>query len=190
MRATTIFLFALLCSFGSLIAQDTSMKIKIYKAWVTVEDKPNPFIGALYERKDSSIILSESYDPKDYTSLLSPYAPMEFGVKEIPIDKIIGIKLRRPSNAGKGALIGALSGLLLGVVIGLASGDDPPCQGWFCIRYTAGQKALMAGIPLTIAGAGLGAAFGSIKIKIPINKSQNNYNMAKLKLWEYSIKKK
>ncbi len=54
-------------------------------------------------------------------------------------------------------LIFTLSGFVLGSVIGLASGDDT--EGWF--RFTAGQKALFAGVSLGVSGAILGLITGA-----------------------------
>lgn len=60
------------------------------------------------------------------------------------------------SKIGSGILTGALGGLVIGAIIGLASGDDT--QGW--IRFSAGQKAVMAGAALGVSGTVVGLILG------------------------------
>lgn len=56
-----------------------------------------------------------------------------------------------------GLIIGAATGVALGVTIGIASGNDP--QGEF-LRFSAGDKAVMAGAVLGVAGTVIGAGIG------------------------------
>lgn len=82
------------------------------------------------------------------------------------------------SKIGSGILTGALGGLVIGAIIGLASGDDT--RGW--IRFTAGQKAFMAGISL----AGLGAILGLVTGAVSSSSDENivitdDYDLAALK---------
>ena len=174
-----------LCCLNSLNAQDTFQKIKIYRTWVSLNSEPFKIKGVLYEVKDSSILVSRSVVIQDYST-------DRFEIAKLNINNIETIKTRRKNSIGKGVLIGAVSGLVVGVLIGLIDGDDPPCTSgsWICLRYTAGQKALMAGVPLAVSGAGIGALIGSIKVKIPINGNINNYNRNKNKLRKYTIKEK
>ncbi|MCK4407749.1 MAG: hypothetical protein KAV44_08750 [Bacteroidales bacterium] len=174
-----------LCCLNSLNAQDTFQKIKIYRTWVSLNSEPFKIKGVLYEVKDSSILVSRSVVIQDYST-------DSFEIAKLNINNIETIKTRRKNSIGKGVLIGAVSGLVVGVLIGLIDGDDPPCPSgsWICLRYTAGQKALMAGVPLAVSGAGIGALIGSIKVKIPINGNINNYNRNKNKLRKYTIKEK
>ena len=67
---------------------------------------------------------------------------------------LLGSSPRTRKVAGIGLLIGALSGAF----IGLASGDDPPCSGWFCWRFTAEEKAALGAVGL----GGLGGVIGLI----------------------------
>jgi hypothetical protein len=117
----------------------------------------------------------------------------------IPSQEIQQLRLRRKGRVGRGILTGATAGVVSGVIIGLASGDDPDCDynpntlylpGQFLVAafcegtsMTAGQKAVLAGAGLGLAGGLVGGILGSIKIKIPINGSQNIFeaNQARLK---------
>jgi len=58
-------------------------------------------------------------------------------------------------SRGRGALIGAGTGIALGALIGLAAGDDPE-DVW--IGFSAGEKALGAGVLLGSIGALIGLA--------------------------------
>ena len=67
-------------------------------------------------------------------------------------------------------LEGAGIGFLLGAVIGLASGDDPPAEGWFSYDYSAGDKALLGGSLLGIVGAVIGQSIKTDKwAEVPLD---------------------
>jgi len=187
MKFINVIALIILCGLNSLNAQDSIQKIKIYRTWVSLNSEPFKIKGVLYEIKDSSILVSSSVVIHDYST-------DRFEMVELHINNIETIKNRRNNNIGKGVLIGAITGFAVGGLIGLISGDDPPCTaGLACIFYpslSAEEKALMAGVPLAVGGAGIGALIGSIKVKIPINGSINSYNRNKNKLGEYPIKKK
>ena len=185
MKFINVIALIVLCCLNSLNAQDTIQKIKIYRTWVSLNSEPFKIKGVLYEIKDSSILVSSSVVIQDYST-------DKFEIVKLHINNIETIKTRRNNNIGRGVLIGAITGFAVGSLIGLISGDDPPCPSgsWICFRYSAGEKALMAGVPLAVGGAGIGALIGSIKVKIPINGSINSYNRNKNKLGEYPIKKK
>jgi len=185
MKFINVIALILLCCLNSLNAQDTIQKIKIYRTWVSLNSEPFKIKGVLYEVKYSSILVSSSIVIQDYST-------DRFEMVELHINNIETIKTRRNNNIGRGVLIGAITGFAVGGLIGLLSGDDPPCPpgSYFCIRFTAEEKALGAGVSLAVSGAGIGALIGSIKVKIPINGSSNSYNRNKNKLRKYSIKKK
>jgi len=115
------------------------------------------------------------------------YLADRFETIKLHINDIETVKIRRKGRIGRGVLFGALGGFALGGIIGLASGDDDPNNCFFCL--SAGDKALLAGIPLSIVGAGLGALIGSLKVKIPINGNISNFNRNKSKLRKYTFKK-
>ncbi len=184
MKFINVIVLIVLCSLNSLNAQDTIQNIKIqpkciYATWISLNNEPFKINGVLYEIKDSSILVSSTIFFKDYS---------KGRMVNLHINNIETIKIRRIDRAGKGVLIGAITGFAVGGSIGIISGDDPPTQ--HLLRFSAGQKALMYGCPLAFGGAVIGGLIGSIKIKIPINGSVNNYNRNKNQLIEYSIKKK
>lgn len=182
MKFFSVIAITVLCFLNSVDAQNTIQKNKIYRTWITLNSKPFKTTGVLYEIKDSSILVSNSLVIQDYST-------DRFGTFKLHINDIETIKIRRKKRVGTGVLLGAITGFCVGGIIGLIDGDDPPCRSFCVLRFTAGQKALMAGIPLSIVGAVAGAIIGSVKIKIPINGSMDNYHKYKKRLKKYSFKK-
>ena len=180
MKLINVIVLIALCCLNSLNAQDTIHKNKIYRTWVSLNREPFRFKGVLYEVNDSSILVSRSIVIKKNTIDRSEMANFNFS-------NIETIRTRKNNNIGKGILIGALSGFVTGGAIGLISGADPP-DSYF--RFTAGENAILSGIVLGIIGADIGGVIGSLKIKIPINGSINNFNSNKNKLRGYSVNKK
>jgi len=61
----------------------------------------------------------------------------------------------------QGLAIGLAGGALIGGAIGFASGDDPPCEGFFCFRYSAEEKAGAGALIGGVLGAALGGVVGA-----------------------------
>ena len=137
-----------------------------YKSWVKTMDGTQNQKGFLAELKDSSIVFGSQQKLED-----------------IAISNMKQINFRKKNAIGKSMGYGALIGFGLGAVIGLASGDD---KGGF-ISFTAEEKALAAGIFLTIPGAIIGALVGSAKVKIPINGKMDQYERQRMKIQKYSL---
>lgn len=78
----------------------------------------------------------------------------------LSLHSLTKLEVRRARSRGAGALRGAGIGLLIGAgvgaLIGIAHGSDPPG----IISFSAGEKALMFGVPLGGAGVVLGAVAG------------------------------
>ncbi len=166
---------------SGLSAQDTTKKTKIYRTWISMNSEPFKIKGSLYQVNDSSVFVSNALKIQDYSE--NRFETVELHVKDIKI-----IKTRKKNSVGNGALVGAISGLVFGGLIGYASGDDScPPGTWCIISFTAEEKALMLGVPLSIVGAGLGALIGSAKIVIPINGNAITFNQNKKELRKYSI---
>jgi len=184
MKFFSVITIIALCFLNSVNAQDTIQKKKVYRTWISLNRESFKTKGFLYEIKDSSVLVSSSVVIQDYST-------DRFSAFKLQINDIETIKIRGKNSIGNGVLIGAITGFIVGGLIGFISGNDPPCpQGsWICFRFTAGEKALLAGIPLSIGGAGIGALIGSVKIKIPISGSIDNYNKNKNTLTKYSLRK-
>ena len=145
------------------------------KSEITLYSDSDNMIGALFLLKDSSILVSSSLVKLDYNI-------GNYEVAELYIDDINLISTERQGGTLHGALLGGAIGVTTGVVIGLISGDDSSIFG-----FTAEQKAIIGGVGLGAIGALTGAIIGSIKIKIPINGSMENYNLQKKKLGRNTI---
>lgn len=174
-----------------VISQDSDHQIRISRAWVRYygdKSKVSNSLevlnleGALYQVADSSILISNSLITEDYLS-------NNFTISSLNISDIESIAIRRKGTFGRRVLVGTLTGFAVGAIIGAASGDDPPCQSgeWCLFDFSAGEKAMMAGVGLGIIGAGVGAAVGSIKVNIPINRSMGKYKSEKKRMRRYSI---
>lgn len=169
----------------TLLAQQSTKKPSIYKAWAGNIDRK--VVGALYEVTDSSLKISNSMN-------LAHYETGEFKYVDVYARDIETIKLRRKGRIGRGILIGAISGFFTGAIIGLIAGDDD-CESevglasFFCHAFatTAEQKALSTGAFLGVTGGLVGAVVGSIKIKIPINGTPDNFASNRKRLMRLSI---
>jgi hypothetical protein len=148
--------------------------------------------GALYEVKDSSILITRS-------SSLTGYSGENLYLSEIAAKDIDMIKLRKKGNQGLGILIGALSGLAVAVAMDVAviskwnkssdSYDDGYNTPHDVFVETPKKIALVAGsVGILGVGIGLGAAIGGAKISIPVNGNQKQFEKQKSILNDYSIK--
>lgn len=169
-------------------AQEVSNGKKTYVTQVYMYEYPYKVIGLLHEIKDSTLVISKSLVELDYSN--DNYYKTSVFATDIEI-----IKVRGKNSIVKGTIIGFFLGFALGGLIGLAAGDDQPCDYPSisilpipCVRFTAGQKALMFGLLTSIPGAAIGAATGSISIKIPINGSKATFNQQRKTLQKYSLK--
>lgn len=156
---------------SSIFIKDKA-RIKIYKTWVSLNNEPFKIKGVLYELKDSSISISSSVVIEDYIE-------NNFETMNLHIYNIKSIQTRRKNSIGRGIWIGAVSGFATGGLLTLLYG-----VGDF---WDFHDGTLMAGVPLAVIGAGIGALVGSIKIEIPINGSMDRYNLKKKKLKKYSL---
>lgn len=179
----TFYFFSLLAffSFNPLVAQKQGGNITLSRTWVSILGEPFKFEGVLYEVKDSAILVSNSLRVSDYSA-------NKFDVTSLQIHNIQEIQIRRNNRMKNGMWIGAIAGFAVGGIWGLLLGDDPPCyKSWLCFRITAGQKALLLGIPLAFLGGSIGRKIGSVKITIPIFGSMDNYNKNKERLRSHSV---
>ena len=128
--------------------------------------------------------------------------PAQLHQLSIPSADIQQVKFRRKGKVGRGILIGVAAGVITGVIIGVAAGDDPDCGydpnnpspfghvlGSLCesMHMTAGEKAVLAGTGLGLAGGLVGGIIGSIKVKIPINGSKDSFKANRFRLEHYVV---
>lgn len=82
--------------------------------------------------------------------------------RRVPVDSIVRLDVATGTHRHpwRGMGIGALAGTVTGVTIGLASGNDK--EGF--IRFSGGEKAVMAGTVLGAAGGVVGLVVGSLTV--------------------------
>jgi hypothetical protein len=164
--------------------ENTEKKGKIYKVWISLNEKSHELKGVLYETKDSAIMVSNSFQREDY-------AAGKFEVSKINYNDIDFVKIRAKNSVLNRALIGAVAGLAVGVLAGFIEGDDPPRSGLdmrpFSPHMTAERKATAYGIAFAFCGAGIGVLVGQINLKIPIKGDFEKFNRNKSKLKRHSF---
>jgi hypothetical protein len=169
-KALTIAMVLLLVA-PNICAQDKTKKIKVYKIWVTKMDG-SKVKGFFYAADEQGITISKS-KVQDESNLLMVEAA-----------NISLIKIRRKGAVGKGAGIGFLSGAAFGAIMGYAAGDDE--FGWFSL--TKEDKASVGAISFGVVGTGVGALWGTGKMKIPIDGNAETYITQLKSLTNYTIK--
>jgi hypothetical protein len=109
------------------------------------------FKGSLLYADDSLLVLWQGSQPFDETSLSA-------SAKAFHISALGGVTVGPGGHVLKGIGSGLLVGALIGGGIGLASGDDPSSE---FISFTAGEKALILGIPSAVIGMLVGGMAGA-----------------------------
>ena len=160
-----VILLPLKYSFGQI---DTTVNRRNYRSWIKLNYQSAVIEGMLQHINDSSIQIMRI----DHI----PFHQKKDNLITISTSSIESIKVRRKGSKGKGMLIGGVAGSIIGALVSMS---------------VANQNDKHPGIyvyPLMITGCGvgLGAMFGSIKIKIAINGNQNNFNYYKQELIKYS----
>ena len=168
-------------------AQDSITKKMIHSTSVNLIGDPTITIrGALFQVKDSSILVSQSVVLKDYMT-------MQYSIVKVDITDIQAIKINGRTHTRKGIRIGACSGFAIGALAAIISNHSGSQSGseWFSAAFATPDWA--AGLGGGLIGAAGGALVGgvigaSIKIKIPIYGKMSNYNPKKDELRKYAIK--
>jgi hypothetical protein len=161
----------------SVAQQDTVQRSRIYKTWISLnnqiwtsfDNKESQIKGLLYEVKDSSILISNSFVKQDYLK-------GNFKVTYIDFKNINDVRIRGKYNIAIGTTIGTLLGVIgaVGIAQGIAREDE-----------FAGAMVLV-GTPVIAVGAGIGALFGAMRIHIPINGSFENFKRNESRLEKHS----
>ncbi|MEI7726547.1 MAG: hypothetical protein WCK09_15665, partial [Bacteroidota bacterium] len=146
---------------------------KLYRTWVTVQRDAKKVKGALYEVRDSSIVLSGSYEKTDYFK-------GKYNLTKLDVKDIQAISVRRNNAVGRGILFGSLSGIVLGGLVGLTAttpGGNDKQEG-----AAKGVSSIVLSIMTGTIGAVIGAAISPIRTKVNVNGSQQQFekNMNKL----------
>lgn len=146
---------------------------RVYRAWVHVYGHTFPLSGFLLMTTDSSILLSQSPDPR------FPRA-----VTTIPVSQIKKIKLSPRGKLGRSMAAGAAIGTVAGLVLGYASGDDDK-DSFFAL--TKEDKARLGAGFLGITGLLIGFFIGLSKKIILLDRNADKYRLLRPLLTRYSL---
>lgn len=163
-----VFLIGLaICCFLLAGAQgNETKKVRAYKTWIKLNNGHQRAKGILYEISDSSVFVSESV----YNSI-----HQEYRFSDIDL-----MKVRRGNSVLSGSIIGTGMGIVTGIIARSAFvGDAGVFTGVFNVLF---------GITYGAVGAGLGAFAGTIKDRIPIKGSFENFEKYRGNLMDYSYK--
>jgi len=182
MRTSIIIACLIIYGFHNSVEAQSPLPLKSNptKSEITLYSSPDNMVGVLFLLKDSSILVSSSLFKEDYNN-------GNYEIAELYIDDINLISSKRPLGTASYVVIGALVGACVGVLTARITEGPPPYP-----EYTLGPGSEFAyaffGSTGAVAGAATGAILGSIKIKIPINRSMEDYNRNKKKLGRYTVR--
>jgi hypothetical protein len=182
-----------LCIIQTIQAQTGSPeKRKGCQTWISTYESDRPINGVLYETQDSSVTVSTR-------SISRPGSPGKVNMTKLDVRSIDVIKIRQNGNVGQGVLYGAISGLVVGGAMGIlyassvkksdAGGNDFEKSLNSTLSSAAiAVTSVLIGIGCIGTGIGVGAIIGSVKVSIPIHGSQEQFNLNKSMLNDYSAK--
>ncbi len=151
---------------------------KLYKTWITFNGEKGKLKGVLYDTRDSSILVSDSYNKTNYMD-------GKYNLKKVEVSKINDITVRRQNAIGRGVLFGGLGGVAIGAVIGLTAENTATDE-----RANAGFKAtgaIFTSIFMGACGAAIGAVFGTICTKVHLHGNQKQYLRNRPRLSQRSL---
>jgi len=176
----SLLVLSLILCFQLQAQTDSIVVRKTYSTWIYPVEKSRIKQGALFEVKDSSLLISEKYKKKNFEN-------GKFNVIKVNASSIDIIKLRKKGNVGIGALTGGAAGIVCSIITGLiinsnyyAAEGDPEGGQEFITTLTS---IMLVGI-----GTGIGIGIGSHKKNILINGRQIQFDDNRSKLTTYSLR--
>lgn len=164
--------------FPSVQGQNDSTEIKkMYHIWIIPIEKGRVKQGILFEVKDSSLIISNSWVKENYYK-------GNFNISEVNAKKIKKLKIRKTGALGTGLLIGGVSGAIVGIIIGALQHTG---GGNKYDRSAQDGASIMLPILFTGIGLSIGGTIGGIKMNIPVKGSYTQFDRYTDKLNDYSL---
>lgn len=160
------------CSY-CLLAQEIPKPAKPYLVWVKLKDSHTLTKGIFHEITDSSILVSNP-------QLVPVNSDKKLSLTEYYFNKIDILKTRKASSRRNGALIGGSLGFLGGAVPTIVIAAEE------LGAYTA-FPALNSGLIVGVFGLVTGGLAGSVKDRIPIKGSFENFSLFRNALQKYSF---
>jgi hypothetical protein len=156
---------------------DSVITGKIYRTWIKPVHWGPVRTGALFEVKDSSVILSNSFKKAKYQQGL-------YDVSKVDASSIDVIQLRKNHKVRNGIIIAGAPILLIGLTSSIIAISNNNNDDKVLVAFGSTVFTLF----FTAVGVGIGALFGSIKTKYQIHGSKQQFDLYKVKLNERSIK--
>ena len=186
MNKLLILISMIVCLPQVIFAQtDSAFQKQFYRIWIKSMDKVTMNEGVLFEVKDSSLVISETYERRASQQ-------GKFDISKINASSIYIIQTRKNHKLLKGVLIAGVPALFFGVmatasIISNSSPDDP-LEGH---AMTAGTVigGVMVGLVITGFGVSIGAAIGAPKTKYKVRGNQHLFELYRPALNERAIKK-
>ena len=154
---------------------DSIVPDRLYRSWIKPMGNRSLMEGALFDVKDSSILLSNSYKKAKYQNGL-------YDVSKIDAGSIDVIQLRKNHKKRNGILIAGVTLFIAGLTIGIFTSANAENKGTTFVLTTIPTLAI------TGIGVGIGALFGSVKKKYTIRGSQQQFDLYKNELDKCAIK--
>jgi hypothetical protein len=157
----------------SVLAQVKPKPLKTYLVWVKLKNSNTKLKGIFHEISDSSIFVSQ-------TPLVSPNSDNQLNLTEYKYNNIDILLTRKTSSRRNGALIGGSLGFLGGAIpMYVITVEELGALSAF--------PAIQSGTVAGIMGLVFGGVAGSVKDRIPIKGSYENFNIYRNALQKYSF---
>ena len=177
MRLLILFFAILICSQPAK-GKEKPRKFKLYTAKITPINEGSKIKGIFFDYNDSTVLLINTFDKKNI--LASNYQ-----IIEVSISDTKKIKIRAKGKIAKSGGYGFASGFLVGGIIGWSSACYD-CGNNFQ-GYSKPLAAIVAGVPLGLIGAGIGALIGAGSHSIEVNGNIDKFLAEKAKLRNYVL---
>jgi hypothetical protein len=193
MKKLIMILFFSFPVFLTSFSQQNSLRIeKYYHTWVIsklpdigkkrFQSQPKKTIyGVLFDVKDSSLLMTNYVKKEDL-------ARSNYTISEVSASNIQKVILKQQGTRSLGKMVGGLAGFGIGVTVSVViipwEDTDFLLSKIFAVVGTTAMTAAF-----TIAGVGIGSLIDNTsKIRIPVEGSQEKFDISKERLRTYSLK--
>lgn len=149
-----------------------------FRTWVEMQDERSVKKGYLGNLGDTSVsIFSAPF-----------WSDSEF--LKIPVERIDLLKFRKSERPGKFFTIGVISGLIIGSGIAATIKEPTGCSSSTMRCTDPRAKYIFYGVTTGLGLGGVGAALGTLKIRVPIGGKPGNYLRQKEQMKRFLLNKK
>jgi hypothetical protein len=186
-----ILVFSFPVFFTSFSQQDSLRIKKYYHTWVISKlpdtgkkrFQPQPrktIYGILFDVKDSSLLMTNYVKKADL-------ARSNYKISEVYARNIQKVILKQKGTRSLGKIVGGAAGFGIGITVAAAvfPWED---SGYAIINLLGIMASGLITAGFTIAGVGIGSLIDHTKIRIPVDGSQEKFDLSKERLRTYSLK--